>query len=56
MRANSRVFAFKIIFAHLFGSDAAETEKVVLEEEKLSEKELDEVQNMIDRIRKGGAL
>ena len=40
MRANSRVFAFKVIFAHLFGSDAAETEKVVLEEEKLSEKEL----------------
>ena len=40
MRANSRVFAFKIIFAHLFGSDVAETEKVVLEEENLSEKEL----------------
>ena len=41
MRANSRVFAFKVIFAHLFGSDLEETEKVVLEEEKLSAKELE---------------
>ena len=41
MRSNSRVFAFKVIFAHLFESDLEETEKVVLEEEKLSAKELE---------------
>ena len=41
MRSNSRVFAFKVIFAHLFGSDVLETQKMILDEEKLSEKELE---------------
>lgn len=40
MRANSRVLAFKLIFAHLFESDVKQVEQIVVQEDKFSAKEI----------------